>query len=76
MKLKHSDPRTLIERADLEDKLAEKAARAAHNADVGGRTALANSLWRLVRRSRARGLMLRGFAAAASLRHWWPKEIR
>ena len=66
-----SDPKKLVARAAVEDRVAEKAACAAREADTLGRPDLADSLWRLVRRSRVRSLMFRGEAAASHVRGWY-----
>src|SRR5215218_8825181 len=66
----HSDRKVLVASAEREDRVAEKAACAARGAESLGRPELAESLWRLVRRSRVRGLMFRAHIAASRLRDW------
>jgi hypothetical protein len=51
--------RSLIERAALQDRIAEMAAEVAQEAERIGQTESANILWVLVRRSRVNAMTLR-----------------
>ena len=60
MKDRHlDDTRTLLERAALQERIAELAAEVAQEAERSGQADSADILWVLVRRSRINALKLR-----------------
>ena len=65
-----NNPRTLAERADLQDLVAERAADVARYAEAEGYLTGADIYWKLAQRCRVKSLKLRALSTAREVRGW------